>query len=268
MSFILSKLLWPLAAPGNFILLLLLIATLLLFTRWRRAGRRLVTLLATVLLALAVLPVGDWVMAPLENRFPRLQAMPERVDGIVVLGGGVESERFIERGEIGLGGAGERFTAAIELMRRYPQARVVYTAGDPSLRGLGGNPREAEAARMLYAALGTDVGRILFDDEARTTYENAVHGKALAKPQPGETWLLVSSAWHMPRAMGVFRRAGWDVVPYPVDYQSTGRLWHDKGLDLSGELTLTTIAAREWLGLVVYRLLGHTDALFPRPGRS
>jgi uncharacterized SAM-binding protein YcdF (DUF218 family) len=265
MSFVLSKLMWPLAAPGNLIVLLLVIATTLLFTRWRRAGRRLLVGLVALLLAITVLPVGDWVIAPLEGRFPAPRPMPRRVDGIVVLGGGVESERFVERGEVGLSGAGERFTASMELMRRYPDARVVYTAGDPSLRGIGANPREAEAARMLYEAQGADLGRILFDDAARTTFENAIYARALAKPKPGETWLLVTSAWHMPRSVGVFRKAGWTVIPYPVDYQSTGRLWHDKGLDLAGELSLLTLATREWIGLTVYRALGRSDALFPGP---
>ncbi|MBX6323041.1 MAG: YdcF family protein, partial [Rhodospirillaceae bacterium] len=217
------------------------------------------------LVAVAVLPVGDWITAPLEDRFPAPQPLPEGVDGIVVLGGGVETERFVERGQVGLGPAAERFTTAIALMRRYPQARVVYTAGDPSLRGLGANPPEAEGARRLYAALGVDTARILFEGRARTTHENAVLAKAAAHPQPGETWLLVTSAWHMPRAVGCFRSVGWPVVPYPVDYLTTGRLWRDKGLDLAGELMLMTVGSREWLGLAVYRLLGYTDALFPGP---
>jgi uncharacterized SAM-binding protein YcdF (DUF218 family) len=265
MSFVLSKLLWPLAAPGNFALLLLAIGTGLLFTRWRRAGRGLLAGLALVLVAVALLPVGDWIMAPLEDRFVRPQPMPQRVDGIVVLGGAVESERFVERGEVGLNNAAERFTALIELARRYPEARFVYTAGDPSLRGVAPNPREAEAARMLYESLGADVGHVVFEGEARTTQENALYAKAAGDPQPGETWLLVTSAWHMPRSVGVFRKQGWPVIAYPVDYRTTGRLLQDKGLDLVGELSLINVGVREWVGLVVYRLLGQSDAFFPQP---
>jgi uncharacterized SAM-binding protein YcdF (DUF218 family) len=264
MSFLLSKLLWPLVTPGNALLLLLAIGAGLLFTRWRRAGRRLVLAVTIGLAAVAVLPVGDWIVAPLENRFPR-PVPPAHVDGVVVLGGAVESERFVERGEIGLNAAAERFTALIELARRYPQARLVYTAGDPSLRGVAPNPREAVAARRLYASLGFEAARIAFEDEARNTFENAVDAKALARPEPGETWLLVTSAWHMPRAIGVFRRQGWPVVAWPVDYTTTGRLWPGKGIELAGELAMIDRGAREWAGLVAYRLLGYTDALFPGP---
>lgn len=268
MSFIASKLLWPLAAPGNFLLLLLAVGALLLFTRWRRFGRGLVVLVTIVLVALALLPVGQWLMGPLENRFARPDPMPERVDGIVILGGALGTALVADRGEVSVGGMAERLLAGIALMRRYPAARIVYTGGDPTLRGLGPNPTEAEAARPLLASLGVDVGRIVFEAKARNTHENAVLAKQLVAPQTGEVWLLVTSAWHMPRSVGVFRKQGWDVVPYPVDYATDGGPWRSKGIDLTGELAGVTLAVHEWIGLVAYWLLGHSDAMFPASAES
>jgi uncharacterized SAM-binding protein YcdF (DUF218 family) len=87
-------------------------------------------------------------------------------------------------------------------------------------------------------------------------------------PAPGEVWLLVTSAWHMPRSVGVFRKQGWTVVPYPVDYATNGRYWRSKGIDLTGELAGVALGLREWIGLVAYWLLGRTDALFPAPAES
>jgi uncharacterized SAM-binding protein YcdF (DUF218 family) len=267
-SFIASKLLWPLVVPGNFLLLLLVVGAVLLFTRWRRLGRAVVVAVTFVLVALAVLPVGNWLVAPLENRFVVPDPMPPRVDGIVILGGAIGTGLVADRGEITLGGMAERLTTSIALMRRYPEARVIYSGGDPTLRGLGHNPREADAARTLFASLGVDVGRIVFEAEARNTHENAVLAKRAMGPQPGEVWLLVTSAWHMPRSVGVFRKQEWDIIPYPVDYTTNGRLWRDKGIDVTGELSALTLAVHEWIGLVAYRLLGYSDELFPTPSES
>jgi uncharacterized SAM-binding protein YcdF (DUF218 family) len=268
MSFIASKLLWPLAAPGNFLLLMLAVGAVLMFTRWRRFGRGLVAVVTIVLIGLAFLPVAQWVTVPLEDRFARPEPMPARVDGIVILGGALGTSLVADRGEVSIGSMGERILAGIALMRRYPEARVIYTGGDPTLQGLGPNPTEAEAARPLLASLGVDVGRISFEAAARNTYENAVLARQAMAPQPGEVWLLVTSAWHMPRSVGVFRKVGWEVVPYPVDYVTSGRFWRNKGVDLTGELGGLSLAVHEWIGLVAYWLLGYSDTLFPAPSES
>jgi uncharacterized SAM-binding protein YcdF (DUF218 family) len=267
-SFVLSKLLWPIAAPANFLLLVLIVSTALLFTRWRRFARTVIVVVVCVLVALAVLPVGQWLLAPLEDRFARPEPLPAQVDGIIVLGGAIGTELMDTRGEVSLGGMAERFVEALALMRRYPAARVVYTGGDPTLFGLGGNPVEALAARELFIAVGADARRIVFEPQARNTHENAVLSKQAMQPAPGEVWLLVTSAFHMPRSVGVFRRQGWDVVPYPVDYLTNGSWWRNKGLDLGGELSAVTLAVREWVGLVSYWLLDHSAAVFPAPAES
>jgi uncharacterized SAM-binding protein YcdF (DUF218 family) len=115
--------------------------------------------------------------------------------------------------------------------------------------------------------MGFDVGRVRFEREARNTHENAVYTKRLADPQPGETWLLVTSAMHMPRTVGVFRAAGWNAIPFPVDFttkQKFGLFYF--GLPLSNRLSGIDAAAHEWIGLFVYRLLGYTDSILPGPG--
>jgi uncharacterized SAM-binding protein YcdF (DUF218 family) len=124
---------------------------------------------------------------------------------------------------------------------------------------------ESDVARQIFGMLGLEGPRLLFDDRSRNTWENATESHALARPQPGETWLLVTSASHMPRSVGCFRRAGWSVVAWPVNYttQPGGKGWFDP--PLSFRLGQAEWAAREYVGLLVYRLLGRTDALFPRP---
>lgn len=263
MTFVLSKAVAPFVVPSNVLALLVVLGAILSFTRWRRAGRRLAAAGGTVVILLVVLPVDSWLIMPLEGRFPP-QDLPARVDGVVVLGGGVYEPPIPTLGGAQLNSRADRLAALIILARRYPQAEIVYTGGNATLRG--DRAREADLVRGLLAELGFEPGRVRFERDARNTYENAVYTKRLADPQPGETWLLVTSAMHMPRAVGAFRAAGWSAVPFPVDFttrQEFELLY--LGTTLSGRLSGIDAAAHEWIGLFAYRLLGYTDSLFPGP---
>ena len=260
--FVLSKLFWFLARPGTFALLLAL-AGLAAVWRGRRWGRWPILAGLAFYLSLMALPLHIWVQMPLEDRFPRPAEAPARVDGIVVLGGAVEQDLTEARGIPALNGAAERMTEPVVLMRRHPEARLVFTGGQGSL--VHGGATEAEVARRLWADMGVPPGRMLFEAAARNTHENAVLTRELAGPRPGETWLLITSASHMPRSVGVFRRAGWRVVPWPVNYR-TGHgfnVWYNATFPT--RLSEFEWGAREWVGLVAYWLLGRTDAAFPAP---
>lgn len=262
MFFTLSKLFWILAAPGNLLALALCSGALLLFTRWRRPAQWLIGLVAAAVAVIAVIPVGQWLLLPLENRFPTVP-LPEGLDGIVVLGGGINPQALAERGQADLNDQADRLFALAVLARRFPEAMVIYSGGDATLVQSG--EREADGARRLMQQLGLDTHRIIFEREARNTFENAIYAKSLAKPGPGETWLLVTSAYHMPRSVGIFRRQGWPVVPYPVDYMTDGRFRPMMSPDFSGGLALLNRAVREWIGLAAYYARGYTDSLFPGP---
>jgi len=261
MTFVASKLFWAVLAPGNLLLLLLLAGLFRLVQSRRRRGHVLATVAALLLLTVAVLPVGQWAVAPLEARFP-VPAVPARVDGIVVLGGAVQLAISRAHGEIALDDAAERITASVALARRHPEAKVLLSGGDASVLPRPGE-HEAAETRRLFIDLGIDPDRLLVEDRSRNTFENAELSRALAQPKPGETWLLVTTAAHMPRAVGCFRRVGWDVLPYPVDFRTEESPRPE--FSLSGHLGLLDFAAKEWLGLLAYRLLGRTDALFPAP---
>lgn len=265
--FYLSKILWWFAAPSNGLIGLLLLGALALFTRWSRAGRRLVLAGALGLAICAVSPLGIWLARPLEDRFPQPPADMAAPAGILVLGGSIDQLTTQARGgQVTLSAAPGRITEAVVLARRFPQARLVFTGGSAALLRADASD-EAAAAGRLFVALGIAPERITLERESRNTFENAVLTRQIVRPQPGERWLIVTSAWHMPRAIGIFRQAGWEVTAYPTDFETrgTGReLWRpilpaSRGLDLVDRM------AREWLGLVAYRVGGRTDALFPAP---
>ena len=259
-----SKAFWLVAQPGNFLIVVLLLGMLLLFGRWRGLGRFLIVLVALVSLAIAVLPVGRWLLGPLEDRFPQLIILPPKVDGIIVLGGAVSTVLTAERGQPQINEHGERFIAFADLARRYPNAKLVFSGGGPMLKG--GTFREADASREALEWIGMDVSRVTFERESRNTFENVVNSKALVHPAPGEVWLLITSAYHMPRAVGIFRAQGWQVVAYPVDYL-TGAGEDDPAYsaDYLQNLGQLSLALKEWIGLAANEWLGHSDALFPAP---
>jgi uncharacterized SAM-binding protein YcdF (DUF218 family) len=161
----------------------------------------------------------------------------------------------------------DRLMAAAALARRYPNARIVFTGGSANL--LSHDAKEADYAAEILTGIGVPKERLILERLSRNTYENAVFSKALVMPKAGERWLLVTSAYHMPRSVGLFRKAGFAVEPYPVDWRVGGR---DDLLDFtktaSDGLSRTDTAVREWMGLVAYWLAGRSDALFPGPDGS
>jgi uncharacterized SAM-binding protein YcdF (DUF218 family) len=266
MIFALSKILWTLASPANVILFALIVGFAAHTAPWRRMrrfGRGVLGLTIAVSIVLAVLPIGGWLLRPLEDRFPAVIDPPARVDGIVLLGGAIDMARSADRPGVALGNYAERVTEFVGLARQYPDAKLIFTGGSGLL--FDQIHREADYMGPLLATLGIDPGRLLLDRDARNTHENAVNALALAQPQPGEVWLLVTSAFHMPRSIGAFRRAGWTITAYPVDYVTGTEETFHLNLDYAGGLSQTSFAIHEWLGLLAYWWFGWTDALFPGP---
>jgi uncharacterized SAM-binding protein YcdF (DUF218 family) len=269
MFFVLAKILGFFALPSNLLISLGLLGVLLMVTRFARAGRGLAGL-SLVLIAIAGWsPLGNALILPLEERFPAYDFSRDAArgapHGIICLGGALDTVVSAERGAVALNEAAERMTAVAELARRYPDARIVFTGGSGRLV-YGGTTTEAELAARLFASFGIARERIALEDQSRDTLENARFTRELVNPKPTERWLLVTSAHHMPRAIGLFRASGFSVEAFPVDYRTRGAIDVLRPFfTLSDGLRHTDTAVREWAGLVVYRLTGRTAELFPAP---
>jgi uncharacterized SAM-binding protein YcdF (DUF218 family) len=264
MFFALSKVLGFFAIPSNLVLAVGLIGIALAATRFAAMGRRLAfaSLIAFAILGLG--PVGNALIIPLEERFPPWIESAAAPAGIVVLGGSLSPHVSGGRGEAALNEAAERLTAAVELARRFPDARVVFSGGDATLLHRDGV--EAELAMGFFERQGLSRERILLETRSRNTVENAILSKVLAQPAAGERWLLVTSAYHMPRAVGVFRKAGFAVEPFPVDWRTVGPADSFRPFPaVSDGLRRTDTAVREWIGLFAYWLTGRSSELFPGP---
>lgn len=264
--FALSKVGWFLLAPSTLLSCLALLGAGLALRRGRgaSAGARLAAGAATLLMLIGIGPLGAWILLPLEERFPAYRDDGRPIAGAIVLGGSISPDISFSRGQLALNDAAERVVVMADLARRHPAMRIVFTGGSGA--AIFREPAEADAIARFGSTLGLPPDRILFENRPRTTSENARDTHTLVQPKPGERWLLVTSAWHMPRSIGVFRQAGFEVVAHPVDYLTAGPqdLWRPQASVASG-LGRFDLAMREWVGLLAYRLTGRSEALFPEP---
>lgn len=265
MSVAVLELLAWLALPSTLVTLALLLGAALLWIGRARAGRALVSFGALLALAPALLPLFDLAALPLEEHHP-VPTLPGRVDGIVVLGGAVVLDVTDARMRPALSDGAERLTDALRLANTYPEARLLLTGGSGEL--LPQALSEAQVAARFFLEHGVEPKRLLLEVRSRDTLENARYGFELARPRPGETWLLVTSAMHLPRAVAAFEAAGWDVLPYPTDYRTTGQLRWAPSADLVGRLHQLDAVVREWVDVLGYRMLGHIPSLQPSPDPS
>jgi uncharacterized SAM-binding protein YcdF (DUF218 family) len=262
--FLFGKLVWAVVQPGNLLLLCLLAGIFVAVvsrSRWR--ARMLIGLSALGFLVLAVAPVGPAMLLTLEQRFPRPAALPDKIDGIIVLGGAVDPTVSRSYGETVFNSSVARVLGGVALARQHPEAKLALVSGEGNFFPVGYS--EARATLSFVAEEGIAPDRILLEERSRSTHENAVYSKELFRPAPAEIWVLVTSAYHMPRSIGAFTAAGWQVIPYPVDFKIDPATGLRPGFSLLDGLSATTLAGKEWAGLLGYRLMGWTRELFPAP---
>jgi len=264
--FVASKIFWMVASPISLLLFGALIGVVLCFSRYVRLGRGLALAAILLLFAAATLPLSVVLLVPLENRFPQPSADMNPPYGIIVLGGAINDTLSVARGQTVFNEGGERITEAVILAKRFPNARIVYTSGTNLV--LGGSSSEAARARDLMAQMGVAPDRVTIEDKARNTEENALFTAAIVRPEPWQRWVIVTSAFHMPRAMGVFEKAGFHPIAYPVSFYTTEKWFEQLRPVFDPERNLRTfqLALHEWIGLAAYRATGRIDHLFPAPG--
>jgi uncharacterized SAM-binding protein YcdF (DUF218 family) len=262
--FLLAKTIGNMVAPANFLIGLGLLGVILLLTRFATLGRRLMVTALVLLAICGFSPLANFVLYPLEQRFPKWDSSRGDPDGIIVLGGSLDADLSAAHGVTVISGAADRIVSAATLAHRYPNARLVYTGGSPNV--LNNDAKEADYATALFQGLGIAKSRLTTERLSRNTRENAEFTRDLVKPKPGERWLLVTSAYHMPRSMGLFRKAGFPVEAYPVDWKvGTEEDLLKYYVNANAGLGRIDLGAREWLGLIANRLTGKSDTLLPGP---
>lgn len=255
MFFILSKIIWFLLAPLNFLTICTTLGLLFLRLKKSRAAFACFVISMIVFIIIGILPTGQNLTHYLETRYSKPESMPAHVDGIIILGGAVESDASQISHMTEFNNAVDRVTAAMILSHKYPNAKIVFSGGSGRL--IHNERVDSVDMKIFLKDMQFDTAKVVYEDQSRTTSENLINSKNKIHPKPDETWLLITSAAHMPRAMGVAQQLGWGLIPYPVDYRGPGRyLWVTQKFDVLDNFYLADLALREMLGIAAYKMNG------------
>ena len=262
--FVVSKLVWNMIQPLSLVFLLACLALVLIWIRWLRWAGSLLSLSLLLLFLTLYTTLGSVLLQTLEARFPRPSADPGQISCMIVLGGAFETEVTTARGGIDLNQAADRFVEALRLAIRYPEAKILVSGGDGSLSGA--YEGDAAASIRFFEAFGISRDRLIAETTSRNTDENAQNSRELLASRDLGPCLLITSAFHMPRSVGLFRKAGVAVTPWPVDYRTAGNVAFSLDFTqptLNAQQMSTSV--REWVGLLAYRMLGRIDEIYPAP---
>lgn len=260
--FYVSKFAWALLSPINLMVILVCFATLLLLLNYQRLAKVILVLLLFVNVPVLIYPVGDLLIYPLESRFQKPAIMPANIDGIIVLGGAENLATTASWQQVEVNDAADRYIYTAKLAKDYPTAPVLFTGGSGSVL-FRDDQKSAEIPFTVLTASGVDAKRLIIESASRNTAQNFTLIKPLLPKQNGQ-YLLVTSAFHMPRSVGIARQQGINVIPYPVDYRSTHASLRTWSIDYLGHMSSLNTAWREWIGLTVYFVADKTSAWFPK----
>lgn len=254
---------WILMQPSNLLCVLLVVGIILIWQGRKKSGLSILTGCVTLYMLVMFGPLTNWLMVPLEKRFSAYTNDISRgpYSGIIILAGAERLKYGTRSNQVTLNGAAERLIEAAKLARLFPDLPIIYCGGSK----IDGMLTEVEIARKFFTEAGINLTRIRFDNKSYNTYTNAIEAKILIKPDEIGKWLLVTSAFHMPRSVGAYRTAGVNIQPYPVDYRTELHIPLFNSIDAGRNFYELDFAVHEWVGLLAYYISGHNDELYPAP---
>ena len=257
MSFYLSKILWLIVNPFNIFIFITLFTMFLYLINFRRLSL-IIYLINFIFIALiSFLPIGSYLTYIIEKEFHTNTKIPERVDGILILGGATNPLLFKEFDQISLNGSAERLVESVMIIRKFEKAKVIFSGGSGIVNR--SDIGHSQVAKLFYKKMGVDSNKIFFEDKSRNTHENIIYSKKIAKPKKNENWLLITSAFHMKRALLIAEKNNWKFIPYAVDFKNIKEFKLTPNLNLLSNLNSFQSGLHEWLGLVSYYLMGRTE---------
>ncbi len=266
--FFISKVAWALLSPSNLLIFLFILGTVFVILGRRSAALKMLIPTSVVALMISIYPVSDWLIEPLEKRFLAPETLPDTVDGIIILGGGEDVSVGISWNSKEIGLAGDRFISTQELAQIYPKAPIIFTGGVGQLTmhshlQMQLSTQNSPLGSQILQGLGIEPERLVVERLSRNTFENFKNIQPLLPNSTGR-YLLVTSAYHMPRSVGIARKLRINVIPYPVDYRSTHENFRRIDFDFYGHLQALEPAWKEWIGLTAYYWTGKTSEWFPK----
>ena len=254
--YLFSKLIWIVLSPLNLLLIFLVIGIFFMIINMRIVSITFYTISIVFFITVSVFPTGNLILFKLESSYPALTKPPLHIDGILILGGPSNPALTRDHGQVSFNEAGERLTESVRLIKNYSSAKIIFAGGFSKLS-------HSYVAKKFFSEMGIDVSNIIFESKSRNTFENMLYSKKIINPKKSENWLLVTSAFHMSRAINVADKLGWTFIPYPVDFRTSNKFINFKpSLDFLDNINSFDLASHEVVGLISYYLLGRSSKLF------
>ena len=259
MSFYLSKIVWIILNPFNILLISILLGFLLSFLSNKTFSKIIYSLTFIFFIITAVMPTGKFMIYQLEKKFHVLESLPNKIDGILILSGATNPVLTKEYNQISLNDSVERLTESIQLMKKYSNTKIIFSGGS----GLINNQKltHSEVARLFFANFEITLENIVYENKSRNTYENILFSKKIANPKINENWLIVTSAFHMPRALNIAEKLDWKFIPYAVDFRVMKKFSWKPTIKFLENISKFQTASHEWVGLVAYYWIGRSSKI-------
>jgi len=259
MSFYFSKILWLIINPFNILVFLFFLNIFFLILKKKKLSYFFLIFCLILLVSFGVFPFGKFLIYKLEKNYHNAFVFPDKVDGILILGGATNPFLSNEFNQIHLDGAAERLVESINLINTYKDAKIIFSGGSGYLKHQKLN--HAKAAKKFFYQMGVNTDRIIFEDESRNTYENILFAKKFAKPKPNEIWIVITSAYAMNRAIFIGENFNWKLSPYAVDFSQPKKIKFFPNLYMLNNINSMQIGSHEWIGLIAYYLMGRTNRI-------
>ena len=260
MSFFLSKFLWSIINPFNIILFFIFIGIVLHFFLKNKLYKFCYFIALLIFIFIAIMPTGNLLYFQLEKKFHTTASLPSEIDGILILSGATDPPLTKEYNLIHLNGSAERLIESIFLMNKYPKAKVIFSGGSGAIHDQ--NLTHSYVAKKFYKQLNINIRNIVFESKSRNTYENILYSLKIANPSSDEKWILITSAFHMTRAMNISEKLDWKIIPYAVDFRAGKKFSWKPTISFFGNISAMQSASHEWIGLIAYYFMGRTNKIY------
>ncbi len=260
MSFYLSKILWTILNPFNLFIFLYLFSFILYFFTLKKLSTVFFLLNFLFLFSISLFPIGNFLIHIIEKEFHTDIDIPDKLDGILIIGGASNALMFKEYNQINLNDSAERLVESVNIINKFNTSKVIFSGGS----GIINRPDldHSQVAKSFYKKMGVDTNRIIFENNSRNTYENIVFSKKIADPKKNEKWLVITSASHMKRTLLIAEKNNWNMIPYAVDFKNVKNFKLLPNLKLLSNLNSFQYGVHEWIGLISYYLMGRTTKIF------
>ena len=260
MSFFFSKIIWLILNPFNIFVFFNLLTIILFFFNLKKITITIFFINSFFLLIVSFFPIGNYLIYQIEKEYHSNIQIPEKLDGILILGGATNALMFKEYNQINVNDSAERLIESVKIIKKFKNSKVIFSGGSGILNrsDLG----HSQVAKSFYSLMGLNTDKIIFENKSKNTFENILFSKNIAKPKNNDRWLLITSAAHMKRAILVGLKQDWYLIPYAVDFQNTKKFQFTPNLNLLSNLYSFQKASHEWTGLLAYYLMNRTKKVF------